>query len=77
MKKCTDCGDWKELSEFHKDKQAADGHSFACKLCRCARSRTYYKGEAERISERTKEYYKTHPEKKADRNEKKAKKQEE
>ena len=34
MKECSVCGDWKELSEFHKDKNQKDGHTGQCKLCK-------------------------------------------
>ena len=67
MKKCSACGDWKELSEFHKDKTQKDGHCRVCKLCKNAAGRKYYADNADLISERTKEYYEANPQKKADR----------
>lgn len=35
MKRCTKCGEQKELSEFHKTKRAKDGYRSWCKLCVC------------------------------------------
>ena len=71
MKKCGACGDWKELSEFHKDKSQKDWHCRVCKLCKNAAGRKYYADNADLISKRTKEYFEANPHKKADRNEKK------
>lgn len=34
MKKCKDCGETKELTEFYKDKLSADGHRNNCKVCK-------------------------------------------
>lgn len=35
MKKCTQCKESKNLTEFHSDKSRKDGVSNRCKLCRC------------------------------------------
>ena len=49
MKKCTKCGEVKELSEFYKRKGAHDGHKSACKLC-CVEN-------GDKRSQRAKKYY--------------------
>lgn len=33
MKKCSKCKQYKDLSEFHKNKTTKSGHSPICKLC--------------------------------------------
>lgn len=33
MKQCTECGDVKSRSEFHRNSRAADGRQWKCKLC--------------------------------------------
>jgi len=34
MKACNECGEPKELKEFHKDKRKEDGYRHECKKCR-------------------------------------------
>lgn len=43
MKTCTNCGETKPLTEFHKSSKSKDGHRTWCKPCRSdkARLRTY------------------------------------
>lgn len=41
-KKCTQCGQVKPLSEFHRNARAADGLRTACKECSCAYLRSQY-----------------------------------
>ena len=50
MKKCTKCGEIKELSEFTKKKSRKDGLNSSCKTCSRATTKSHY--------ERNKEYYK-------------------
>jgi hypothetical protein len=33
LKKCSHCQEWKELSEFHKDKSSKDGLHHTCRKC--------------------------------------------
>jgi hypothetical protein len=40
-KACTVCGVVKDLSEFHKKKEAFDGVRADCKVCHCAKRRAY------------------------------------
>jgi len=41
-KTCTQCGQTKPLSEFHRNARAADGLRTACKKCSCAYLRSQY-----------------------------------
>ena len=41
MKTCTTCKTSKEYSEFYKNKNAPDGHTYPCKEC-CKKSRKQY-----------------------------------
>ena len=66
MKKCSACGDLKELSEFHKDKQKKGGHRNECKLCRKESEKKYYEENAEIICERNRKDYAANPEKSAE-----------
>ena len=34
MKKCTKCGEWKPLEEYHKDRKKEDGRASRCKKCK-------------------------------------------
>lgn len=64
-KLCTKCGKVKSISEFCKDKRAADGLTYWCKDCRNQHNREYLKANPEKAKEhndkwkeRRKEYYK-------------------
>jgi hypothetical protein len=48
-KVCTQCGEEKPLSEYHRNRSARDGHRTECKACMCSRTRRYY---AEHLRER-------------------------
>jgi hypothetical protein len=48
VKTCKKCGETKELTEFFKDASLKDGHSGACKKCRNAYKREWYKNNAEK-----------------------------
>lgn len=41
MKRCPECKETKQLSEFTKAKDRKDGHKAICKPCDCKRSRAY------------------------------------
>lgn len=42
MKPCSKCGVDKDLSEFHRHKDAPDGHRAVCKSCRSGEAKVYY-----------------------------------
>jgi len=46
-KLCRRCGETKPLSEFHKDKQAKDGHYGYCKGCNKTKARAWYEKDPE------------------------------
>lgn len=71
MKQCTKCKEWKDESEFHKDKSQGSGLSPSCKKCKNARSEAFRKSEkgrkyfrewqkSYRQTEKGKEYYKNY-----------------
>ena len=33
-KNCTKCGEWKVLTDYHRNKRTADGRVYACKACK-------------------------------------------
>jgi len=41
-KKCTTCGDDKDINEFNKNKSKKDGYNNICRVCSNARSKRYY-----------------------------------
>ena len=52
-KKCTKCGEVKQIECFSKNKGTKDGYHTWCKLCQ----KQYRKKNKERIAERNKQYY--------------------
>ncbi len=52
-KKCSKCGEVKEISEFNKNKYTKDGLRCQCRDC----GKEYYEANKEQIIERSKEYY--------------------
>jgi len=71
MKKCTKCGETKELSEFYKDKNTPLGVRCTCKSCCKEYSKNnieykkeYYKKNKDKIKHRATEYYKNNRNKK-------------
>lgn len=62
MKKCSACGDWKDLNEFHKDKSKPDGHRYQCKSC----GKEYREENKEQIRERSKKWSEANPDRKAE-----------
>lgn len=53
MKKCTKCGEVKDLSCFSKNVTKKDGYSFHCKECK----KTFYKEDPIKHRERTRKNY--------------------
>src|ERR1041385_5805938 len=76
-KQCSKCGEWKDVSEFHKDKSCSDGMKPECKDCKSnymahyrlrnldrerARAAKWQKEHAEQYKANKKKYYQDHPE---------------
>ena len=66
MKKCSNCGELKPFSEFHKKKCSKDGLQSQCKMC----NKKYYENNKEKMKEyrennkeKMKEYYENNKEK--------------
>jgi len=59
LKKCSNCGELKSFSEFHKDKRSNDGLQSKCKKCR----KEYYENNKEKILKQKKDYYENNKEK--------------
>jgi hypothetical protein len=57
QKKCTRCGEWKDLSNFHKDKNTSDGFTFRCKACASKARREDHAKNRERDNERSRSYW--------------------
>ena len=58
MKKyCRKCGKLKDISEFHKNKQQADGLHPYCKECRNKAKMEYYEVNKEQILKQQAKYY--------------------
>jgi len=58
-KKCSKCGDNKEITEFSKDKYSKDGFNSKCKLC----NKTYYLENKQSFTIRNQKQYKENKEK--------------
>lgn len=58
MKLCKKCDIFKDLTEFHKNKNEIDGRSFSCKDCRKQDSRKRYSEKREQLIQYQKEYRK-------------------
>jgi len=52
-KKCSKCGEEKELNEFYKSSKSKDGHNCQCRNC----SISYYYKNSEKISKKNKIHY--------------------
>lgn len=63
MKECNKCGETKELSEFHKDKECRLGVKNACKECKIKQKNAWYAKNAERQSKKARVYRKKNKDK--------------
>ena len=70
MKKCSKCGETKELVEFSRDKRSKDGRRSKCKMCEKQyyqanreKKKKYYQENHEKILERRKQHYQENREK--------------
>jgi hypothetical protein len=55
-KKCSKCGEEKDINEFAIDKNRKDGRYCYCKLCVCKLSENHYKTNSEKYLAKQKEY---------------------
>ena len=60
-KQCSKCKQVLPISEFHKNKQKKDGHSYHCKICDNLEGKQYYERNKTKILQRTRQYNKQHP----------------
>lgn len=58
MKTCSNCGETKELSEFHRDKRGKFGVRSICRVCTSLYIKKYYQNNKEKRLKYKKEYYK-------------------
>lgn len=65
MKKCNQCGEVKNLSEFYREARNSDGLRGNCKECVCSRSRGWYWAHPERASANFKRWARENPERRA------------
>lgn len=56
-KRCSRCGEEREISQFNKDKRKYDGLNCHCKSCRKITSKEYYDNNKEEVKQRHQEYY--------------------
>ncbi len=58
MKQCTKCKEWKDESEFYKDKQKSDGLYSHCKECKSKLCKVVYFNKREEYLQKQREYQK-------------------
>lgn len=56
LKKCSRCGEIKELEEFHKSKSRRDGYNNICKECNRKKASDWYKENTERGRKRSRDH---------------------
>lgn len=56
-KACTKCGQIKPLTEYHKHKNSADGHSQRCKPCRIEDAAAYREANRDKVNESNRNYH--------------------
>jgi len=61
-KRCSGCGKWCALTEYHKKTAHKDGLDSRCKTCEAAKARAYYEAHKEEIIARSHAYYQAHRE---------------
>lgn len=57
MKKCSQCLETKELSEFHRHSGFSDGRTSKCKVCRSKNWKSWYADNGEKVKSYSKDYY--------------------
>ena len=63
MKQCTRCGEWKQESEFNKDRSHSDGLRSHCKYCCSKGKRKKYRQNPKKEVRRVQKYNRKHREK--------------
>lgn len=61
QKFCFDCGEWKDKSEFHKNKSKKDGLVSSCKKCVSGKLKKYYQDNTESVKEKVRQYRLANP----------------
>ena len=62
LKRCIKCGEFKPLSEFHKNRASKDGLAYFCKPCNNKHASDWYKdGNRSRVVENTDKRRKKRP----------------
>lgn len=56
LKRCPRCGEWKVLSEFHRNRTKPDGLQRVCKPCNIAINKQWYRDHPEARAARMDEY---------------------
>lgn len=62
LKQCTQCREWKDRSEFHKDSQKKDGLNPRCKKCMKIATHKWYEENTEQAKDARKKYKEKNPE---------------
>ena len=60
-KKCSRCGVVKQFSDFHRDKNKADGHVPHCKSCVASKVKAWRENNADRHRESNRQWEERHP----------------
>lgn len=63
MKQCSKCKEWKDESDFHKDKNRKSKLRSWCKECRKKASKKYQEANKEKIAEQKRKYQEANKEK--------------
>jgi 5-methylcytosine-specific restriction endonuclease McrA len=65
-KRCTQCGEVKPFTEFHRDRTKPTGHTNSCKACAINRAQVWYRDNHERGLETRRQYGRVHKSEKAE-----------
>lgn len=68
MKKCTKCGNTKDLNDFYEDSRKTDGHASECKKCHSKRGKIWREAHKEQQKMLSKRWYEEHKERERAKN---------
>ena len=68
MKRCSSCGEKKDIGEFYKNRSMSDGFSHSCKLCQRSRGQQWRKANPGKAREFHQRYREANPDESRDRN---------